>query len=71
MTGRRDAGDDVSGTSGVQILRERQSSLCDSDPSRSAGLAMPGTESDWGAIGPKDDAAAGTQATFANAGVEG
>ena len=58
MTGRPCPGSDVgeSGSSGVQTLSERQSSLCGSDAAGSDGLVMPGTAADCGAIGPKVDA---------------
>ena len=46
----------TSGSSGVQTLSERQSSLCGSDAAGSDGLVMPGTAADCGAIGPKVDA---------------
>ena len=45
-----------SGSSGVQTLSERQSSLCGSEAAGSAGLVTPGTAADCGAIGPKVDA---------------
>src|SRR5277367_4213263 len=48
------AGD--SGNSGVQMLSDRQSSLCGSEAAGSAGLVTPGTAADCGAIGPKVDA---------------
>ena len=44
------------GSSGVQTLSERQSSLCGSDADGSEGLVMPGSGGDCGAIGPKVDA---------------
>src|SRR3984957_7314747 len=58
ITGRPWPGSDVgaSGSSGVQTLSERQSSLCGSDAPGSDGLVMPGTAADCGAIGPKGDA---------------
>ncbi len=52
MTGRRASGS----RSGVQTLRNRQSSLCGSDASGSDGLVIPGTAAAWGAIAPNVDA---------------
>ena len=45
-----------SGNAGVQMLSDRQSSLCGSEAAGSAGLVTPGTATDCGAIGPKVDA---------------
>ena len=58
ITGRPAPGSNVgdAGSSGVQTLSDRQSSLCGSDASGSDGLVMPGTAADCGAIGPKVDA---------------
>src|SRR5271155_569488 len=58
ITGRPRSGAFVgdSGNAGVQMLSDRQSSLCGSEAAGSAGLVTPGTAADCGAIGPKVDA---------------
>ena len=57
-TGRPAPGDVVgtSGSSGVQTLSDRQTSLCGSEASGSDGLVIPGTAADCGAMGPNVDA---------------